>query len=87
MAKTETNAPEPTPAASSTDAGQAEVQDAFDAANEKGYFGVTTDPTPNENYTLQGAGKGLPTPETDDEQAAKVAAHQRKVARGEVTEG
>lgn len=27
------------------------------------------DPTPNEHYTLQGVGKGLPTPETDDDAA------------------
>ncbi len=52
-------------AASTDDVGQKEVQDSFDEANEQGFFGVTTDPTPNENYTLQG--NDLPTPETDDD--------------------
>lgn len=47
------------------DAGQAEVQAAFDEAEEKGYFGTTPDDTPNENYTLQGVTSGKPTPETE----------------------
>ncbi len=67
----------------STDAGEAEVQNAFDEANEQGFFGVTTDPTPNENYTFQGQAKGLPTPETDEKQAAKVLEHQRTLRTGE----
>ncbi len=50
---------------SSTDAGQAEVQAAFDEAAEKGYFGTLADETPNENYTLQGVTSGKPTPETE----------------------
>ena len=36
------------------DLGVAEVQKAVDVANEKGYVGVTTDPTPREAYTLSG---------------------------------
>jgi hypothetical protein len=52
---------------SAEDAGQDEVQAAFDEANEKGYFGETPDETPNEAYTLQGVGKGMTTPETDTE--------------------
>lgn len=44
------------------------LQDAVNAKvlkeTEQGYRGYNTDPTPNENYTLQGVGKGLPTPET-----------------------
>ena len=67
----------------STDVGQKEVQESFDEANEQGFFGVTTDPTPNENYTL--VGNDLPTPETDPKLADEAAAHQRKVARGETT--
>ena len=70
-------------AASTEDSGQAEVQAAFDEANDRGYFGVTTDPTPDENYTLRGQAKGARTPETDAALADKVAAHQRKLARGE----
>lgn len=50
---------------SSTDAGQAEVQAAFDEANDKGYFGATPDDTPRENYTLKGVASGKPTPETE----------------------
>ncbi len=56
--------------AASTDVGQDEVQQKFDEANEQGYFGVTTDPTPDENYTLQGRTANKPTPETDDEARA-----------------
>lgn len=67
--------------AESTDVGQDQVQQAFDEAAEKGYFGVTPDPTPNENYTLQGAGSGKPTPETDEGLADQLAANQRKLAR------
>lgn len=67
--------------AASPDAGQKELQEKFDEAQEKGYFGVTPDPTPNENYTLQGQGAGKPTPETDDDLANALAANQRKLAR------
>lgn len=73
----------PKPAASTEDSGQGEVQQAFDQANEQGFFGVTTDPTPDENYTLAGQAKGAKTPETDPALADEVAAHQRKIARGE----
>ena len=68
----------------SDDAGQAEVQAASDDATEKGYFGVTPDPTPNENYTLRGVTSGAPTPETDAEQADKARLHALAVSRGEV---
>lgn len=50
---------------SADDAGQAEVQKAFDEANKKGYFGEVPDETPNENYTLSGVTSGKPTPETE----------------------
>lgn len=53
-----------TKTSTSTDSGEAEVQSTFDEANEKGYFGTTPDPTPNENYTLQGVVAGKPTPES-----------------------
>ncbi len=49
----------------SADAGQAEVQARFDEANKKGYFGVSPDETPAENYTLKGVTSGKPTPETE----------------------
>lgn len=41
------------------------LQEAFDRVNERGFMGTVPDPTPNENYTVEGVGKGLPTPETD----------------------
>ncbi len=59
-----------TETAADQDVGQDEVQQKFDEANEQGYFGVTTDPTPDENYTLQGRTANKPTPETDDEARA-----------------
>ena len=52
------------------DAGQAEVQEKFDAAAEKGHFGFTPDPTPNENYSLE-TPPDAPTPENDAEAEAK----------------
>ncbi len=58
--------------ATDKDLGLDQVQETIDAENEKGFRGVETDSTPNENYTLQGVGKGLPTPETDAAQAQKV---------------
>jgi hypothetical protein len=47
-----------------------EVQRATDKAQEQGFYGVETDPTPNEHYTVAGVVEGKPTPETDDETAA-----------------
>ena len=40
-------------------------------ANEKGYWGEVTDPTPNEAYTLAGVTSGQPTPETDPDLQAE----------------
>ena len=61
-------------ASASTEDTKEQVQEAFDEANERGYFGAVTDPTPNENYTVAGVTSGKPTPETDD----KLAAEARK---------
>jgi hypothetical protein len=52
------------------DAGQAEVQEKFDAIEEQGYVGTVPDETPNEHYTVAGVLKGLPTPETTKERPA-----------------
>ncbi len=60
--------------ASTEDVGQDEAQRLADEATEKGYVGNVPDPTPNENYTVLGVVKGLPTPETDDD--ARVAARK-----------
>jgi hypothetical protein len=53
------------------DAGERELQETFDKANEQGFFGEEQDKTPNENYTLQGVTSGAKTPETDPEIAAQ----------------
>jgi len=53
------------------DSGEAEVQANVDAENEQGFRGVRVDPTPLENYTLEGVTSGKPTPETDDKLAAE----------------
>lgn len=60
------------------DEASVEVQADFDAAAEKGYFGVSPDPTPRENYTVAGVVAGKPTPETD-EQAKADALDPKKV--------
>lgn len=44
--------------------GQRRVKAMIDEENEKGYRGTVPDPTPNENYTVAGVTRGLPTPET-----------------------
>jgi hypothetical protein len=49
--------------------GEAEVQKAVDEEQEQGFVGTKVDPTPNENYTLQGVVAGKPTPETDEKAA------------------
>lgn len=43
---------------------QEAVKKTVDADNERGFRGVSTSPVPNENYTVAGVTKGLPTPET-----------------------
>lgn len=53
------------------DGGAAEVQANVDEANEQGFLGTAVDPTPRDNYTLQGVTSGAPTPETDEDAAAK----------------
>jgi hypothetical protein len=42
-----------------------EVAERYAPEQEQGYRGDVTDPTPNENYTVQGVTSGAPTPETD----------------------
>lgn len=60
------------------DGGAAEVQAKVDEENAQGYHGVRTDPTPLENYTVEGVLAGKPTPETD----AKAAEAARSASRG-----
>jgi hypothetical protein len=65
----------------SGDAGEAEVAERMNAAAEKGFFGIVTDPTPNENYSLE-TPDDAPTPETDadlfDEARASAVGHPLK---------
>lgn len=60
-----------------SDAGAEEVQRAFDAAADKGYFGHSPDPTPREAYSVAGQLSAMPVPETDPAAAAKADAAQR----------
>lgn len=66
-------------AAVDSDGGNADVQSKMDEATEQGYFGTTSDPTPNENYTFLEQAKGAPTPETDSELAEEARKHQREM--------
>lgn len=51
------------------DTGSDEVQKKMDQETDKGFSGTVVDPTPNENYSVEGVTKGLPTPESDPELA------------------
>jgi hypothetical protein len=64
------------------DAGASQVDEAVAQEQEQGFRGTKVDPTPNENYTVAGVTAGKPTPETDDEHAAKVDAQLRSLNRG-----
>lgn len=72
------DAPEVTEPDPKVAAGVADVQSTFDDAAEKGYLGVSPDPTPREHYTVAGVTAGKPTPETD-EQAKADALDPKKV--------
>jgi hypothetical protein len=61
----------------------AEVQQRVDKELDQGFRGIETDPTPNENYTVEGVTSGKPTPETDEAAADKVREHARGVERGD----
>jgi hypothetical protein len=57
--------PEEKPGKQSSDLGAGQVEEAFDEAAEKGYFGESPDDTPRDHYTLKGVSEGKPTPETE----------------------
>ena len=40
------------------------VRDTVDEETAQGFRGSSGDPTPRKNYTVEGVGAGLPTPET-----------------------
>lgn len=54
-----------------------DLQQTFDEASAKGYFGETPDPTPDENYSLL-TPQDAPTPETD----ADLHAQAREASHG-----
>ena len=56
-----------------------QVQEAVDKETEQGFRGTEVDPTPNENYTVEGVTAGKPTPETDPKQAEKARAARADV--------
>lgn len=60
-----------------------EAQAKIDAEAAQGFRGTKVDPTPNVNYTVPGVAAGLPTPETDDDQAALAEARHRELSRNE----
>jgi hypothetical protein len=66
---------------------EAAVADVIEKEQAKGYRGVEADPTPDEHYTVQGVLAGKPTPETDQDHSDSVAAYQRSLAQGKVTNG
>lgn len=49
-----------------------EMQKIVDEAEDKGFYGVEVDPTPNEHYTVAGVTAGKATPETDADHAREV---------------
>lgn len=61
----------------STDHGQSEVEQTIGAEVDQGFRGEKVDPTPNENYTVDGVTSGKPTPETDAESAEAARAASR----------
>jgi hypothetical protein len=64
-----------------TDKAATEVAANKATEDSQGFRGVEVDPTPNENYTLQGVTSGAPTPETDDDAAEKARLAQADTAR------
>lgn len=62
-----------------TDAAAKQVQEQADKETDQGFRGTKVDPTPNENYTVEGVTSGKPTPETDAKQAEKARAARQDV--------
>lgn len=54
------------------EAAKADVQKKVDAELAQGFRGLEVDPTPNENYTVEGVLAGKPTPESDPVHAKDV---------------
>lgn len=62
MSQTKSDTPKAKPAKTPW---QTEMQERADKEANQGFRGVEVDQTPNENYTIAGVTKGLPTPETE----------------------
>lgn len=56
------------------DSGKDQVEERVGQENAAGLSGVEVDPTPNENYTVEGVTGGAPTPETDPKAAKEARA-------------
>lgn len=50
---------------------------------DQGFRGIEVDPTPNENYSVQGVLAGKPTPETDPDHAEDVRRKVLGIERGD----
>lgn len=69
---TRTAAPKPADETPKVEAAAQAAADVMEDITDAGHFGESTDPTPNENYTVGGVTSGKPTPETDPDAARDV---------------
>ncbi|URN11364.1 hypothetical protein LUW77_03480 [Streptomyces radiopugnans] len=75
--QSKSNSTQPTP----DDGVAQEMQRIVDEAEEQGFYGVETDPTPNEHYTVAGVTSGKPTPENDPDYEREVRRQLDDAAR------
>ncbi len=73
-------------AADGGDLGQVEVQANMNEATDQGFLGEEADPTPNENYTVEGVVAAKPTPETDEKAAAAADARTSELGADRVAD-
>lgn len=52
----------------------------IERGTEAGFLGTKVDPTPNENYTVEGVTADKPTPETDAKAAASATERRTEIA-------
>lgn len=70
---------------SAAEGSNAQVQEAMDEEQEQGFRGQKVDPTPNENYTVEGVIAEKPTPETTLKEGERIT--QVTVTEGGELEG
>ncbi len=58
------------------------TRDVIAEAQERGFRGTETDPTPNKAYTFGGVISGQPTPETDEDYAETVEKQLKQNRKG-----